>query len=372
MKIFYTLLLVVSISSNAFSQSVSAEFKQEHQSHGINEIPLHEGTIQQSGDSFRFGGGNDPLVVTNPLSVSISENSKIVGTVQADGGVTGKVYDFHGNLLMDEELEFAELNDETIQLTTLNSGGFILRDNVANYSFFDASGNRGYTYSNSSGATGGEQPSGVAVSPEGGLVVTYNPVIRYGENQGSRASVIRGDRDAEELFSYQEQTIESVKVSENGAFIGVILRDGSGETRFHQFDRFGNELLDLTPGTDLNNFSMSEDGEFVTLVSGNRIQVYETATAERLGSATSRSAILEAAYFPEENLIISIGGRNQNNQVSSPEITAIDLEQRQIDRYQIDGEISFFNPDDIKITHSGSGAYQISGLNKTVSVTANF
>lgn len=372
MKITFTLLLLLFALSNVYSQSVTAEYEQNHRSNGLNEIPLYDGTLITSGDSFRFGERAELVMVMNPLSISVSDNSKKVAFLQVDGSIAGSIYDYRGNRLVSEELEFADLTDETMQITVFNTGEFVLRDNVANFSFFDVSGNRAYTYSNSSGASGGELPSGIAVSADGELIVAYNPVIRFKNDRGSRASVVLGDGVAEQIFSFRNQTIESLKVSENGAFIGAILRDDTGSARFIQFDRFGNELQQLRPGTDLNDFSLGRDGELVTLVSGNRMQVYNTITGERLGSATARSRIAGAAYFPEESMIISVGGRHQNNRIIDPEITAIDLDQRQIDRFQLDGEISLSEHSDVLIRRLNSGTYKISGFNKTVLVSVDF
>src|SRR6056297_2625348 len=104
------------------------------------------------------------------------------------------------------------------------------------------------------------------------------------------------------------RVILSLSVSESNYNISVVRENGSGARSLHLFDRFGNLLFEMAPDLAIDGFNMSGDGDYVTIFAENRVQVYRTATSERIGSATSRLSIAQAAYFPDGNLIITLGG----------------------------------------------------------------
>lgn len=371
MKLISTLALLLFTITLANAQSVTAEFYSDGQASNNSEFPLHEGLLAKSGDTYLFGTENQ-IRLTNPVSFSISDGLNMIGALQFNEGLTCYVYNYKGQQMLNSNLEFADPSDETLQLLTLDSGEFIVRDNVANFSFFEATGERQFTYSNSSQAPGGEQPSQISVSNDGVLKVAYNPVIQYDNNRGSRISIITGDRHADEIFVSQNQIITHLSVSSQDHSISVITEDGSGSKKIHWFDRFGNLLFEMEPEMDLSGFTISNGGEFITLYSGSRVQVYRIENSERVGSATSRSSIVQASYFPKQNLILSLGGQIQNQRLSNLEITAIDIQQRQIDRTHLDGTITFLDQSKIEINRGGSGNYSIDGINRPILVRAQF
>lgn len=371
MKLLLTLVLLLFSLSALNAQSVTAEFYSGNQASGSSEFPLYKGVLTTSGDTFLFGTDNQ-ITLTNPVSFSVSNGLKMVGAIQFTQGLTANVFNYKGRQVVSSDLEYADPSDETIHLTTLDTGEFILRDNVANFSFFTPSGERKFTYSNSSESSGGELPSEISVSSDGVLKVAYNPVIQFQNNRGSRISIITGDREGEEVFYSQNRVITRLKVLPEDYLLSVITEDDSGAKKIHLFDRFGNSLFEMEPDIDVTDFNVSDDGGFITLYSGNRVQVYRTETVERLGSATSRSRIVQAAYFPDENLILTLGGRESGRQIESPEITAINIQKRQIERTELNGAISFRDSSKIAISKDGGSNYRIEGINKPIRVTAKF
>lgn len=371
MKLLLTFVLLLFSLSASNAQSVTAEFYSANQASGSSEFPLYEGILTTSGDTYLFGTDNQ-ITLTNPVSFSVSNGLKMVGAIQFTQGLTANVYNYKGRQMVSSDLKYADPSDETIQLTTLDTGEFILRDNVANFSFFTSSGEREFTYSNSSESSGGELPSEISVSSDGVLKVAYNPVIQFQNNRGSRISIINGDREGNEIFYSRNRVITRLRVLPDNHILSVITEDGGGSKKMHLFDRFGNLLFEMEPDIDVTDFNVSDDGGFITLYSGNRVQVYRTATVERLGSATSRSRIMQAAYFPEENLILTIGGRESGQQIESPEITAINIQKRQIERTELNGTISFIDSSKITISKAGVSNYRIEGINRPIRVTARF
>lgn len=371
MKLTSILILIVSIFSSLNAQSVTAEFYPGQESVSTSQFPLYEGLLSESGNTYQFGTENR-VSISSPLVLSVSDDLTMIGALQSRNGLAANIYTYKGEELLSTGLEFVRSTDETIGLTLLNNGEFIVRDNVANFSFFDAKGDRVYTYSNSSQASGGEQTSEIAVSENGVIKVAYNPVIQYQNSQGSRISIVTGDREADQIFASQNRVISKLNISPDDHSISVVTENETGSRKIHWFDRFGNLLFEMEPELDVTGFNVTDDGRFITIFSGNRVQVYERDTSERLGSASSRSTILQAVYFSESNLIVALGGQEVNQQISDPEITAIDLQQRQIDRVQLNESVRFLHRSHISIKNDGSNTFRIDGINRPIRVTARF
>lgn len=371
MKLTSTLILLVFLFSSLNAQSVTAEFYPGNESLSTSQFPLKEGVLTESGSSYQFGTENS-VTISSPVGFAVSDDLSMIGSLQNRNGLSANVYNYKGDELLNTGLEYISALDETIGLTLLDNGEFIVRDNVANFSFFDAAGDRAYTYSNSSQASGGELTSEIAVSEDGVIKVAYNPVIQYQNSRGSRISIVIGDREANQIFSSQNRVISNLSVSPEDHSISVVTEDGGGSRKVHWFDRFGNLLFEMEPELEVTGFDITEDGRFITIFSGNRVQVYRRDSAERLGSASSRSTILQASYFPESNLILALGGQEVNQQISNPEITAVDLQKRQIDRAHLNDSVMFLKRSHISIEKDQANTYRIGGINRPIQVTARF
>ncbi|CAN5382691.1 hypothetical protein BH23BAC3_BH23BAC3_28890 [soil metagenome] len=372
MKLILTVFLFFTTIGTGLSQSVNAEFESDHQSNNSSEFPLKEGIVMVSQSSYQFGSADNQVSIITPIDFALSRDRTKLGAVRFDRSLNSEIYEYSGQQIIQRELEFVDATDETIMLSVLDNGEFIVRDNVANFTFFDAAGNEGYSLSNATQAPGGEQPSGLAWSSTGETVVLYNPVIQYDGARGSRVSVAVGDQETREIYNSSSSIINNLSVSENGSFI-TIGSPGSGESsRINLIDRFGNKLLDLELDMDVAGVSVTLDARYITVFSDNRVQVYRIADQELLGSSTSTIRIIHAAYQPEESTIISIGGLIRNGSVNNPEISAINLAQRQLDRHQLNGTISMLSQADISINRISAGTYRIEGINRPIEVSASF
>jgi hypothetical protein len=371
MKLTSTIVLIFCIFTSVNAQSLTAEFYTGNQAANASQFPLYDGLLTASGETYQFGTTSG-VTISNPVSFSVSDNLTMIGNIQNSNGLSAIIYNYKGEKLLNSEMEFISSSDETIGFTLLDNGEFIVRDNVANFSFFNAAGDRAYTYSNSSNASGGEQTSEIAVSDDGVMKVAYNPVIQYQNSRGSRISLITGDGQADQIFTSQDRVLIKLTVSSSDHAISAVSENGAGSRMIHWFDRFGNMLFEMEPGLEVKGFNVSDDSRFITIFSGNRVQVYQRESGERLGSASSRSTILHAAYFPESNLIVTFGGEAENQQVVNPEITAIDLQQRQIESTQLEETVMFMNRSRITIDRDGANTYRIGGINRPIQVTARF
>jgi len=371
MKLTSLLISIFCLVTSLNAQTLTAEYYPVNNALSISQIPLQNGLLSASGEVFQFGT-ESRVTISNPLELSVSADGRLVGALQNRGGLTAYIYNDEGTELVSSGLQNMTSGDETLGLTVLNSGEFVIRDNVANFSIFDAAGNRRATYLNSANTTGGEQTSQVAVSSDGVVMAVYNPVIQYQNGQGSRISIVTGDNEADEFFNSMNRVILSLSVSESNYNISVVTENGSGARSLHLFDRFGNLLFEMAPDLAIDGFNMSEDGNYVTIFAENRVQVYRTATSERLGSATSRSSIAQAAYFPDRNLILALGGELTSQGIETPEITAVDLRQRQIERVRLTDAVAYMGQSRVTIRREGTNTYRIEGINRPIKATAQF
>lgn len=373
MKLLLATLITFTCALPICSQTLSVEFNSEHQSNNVNQYPLKDGLLELSQASYSFGDTGSPVEITTPIAFDLSTESGKVGVVRFKNSLSGEVFDVSGTLLSNTELGFMDANDQTIQMTVLESGEFILRDNVANFSFFDAAGKRGNSLSVASQASGGERPSEIAYSTNGETIVLYNPVIRYNGRRGSRASVVTGNGSSTEIFNSTDQVIDHLSVSDDGRYIQVASSAGNEDSYFRLYDRYGNELLLMETGMVVKGSSLSSNGSYLTLYSDNRVQVYRVADQERIGSSTSRTRIIHAIYSPEDELVISLGGQlNEDNTLESPEVTAIHLGLRQIERESLSGKVSMLKRDQVVIERTSAGRFTIDGINKPINVRASF
>lgn len=367
MKFLFTLFFLISYSTLLFSQSIEIESEASQNSFSANTFSAGDGSITVSGDQFVLGSAQ----IANPAAWSFSYSNQRASFLQNRNGINLLSYNGNGNLLIDQNLEFFSSTDNTINTYQFDSGRIILRDNVANFTFLNARGETGYQISNSSGSTDGEQESQLASNSLGTTIVLYNPVIAYGSETGSRAQLVYGDQDGEVFFSSREDEIIDVQVSENGEFITLVTQGISEKTAF-LFDRFGNELFQITSDEDLVGATLSDNATHLTIYSSGRVQVYEVPTGERLGSASSSGSILFAGYDPEAQTIIALGGSQNGLRIEEPEITAVSISEREIARQNVPFSVSSLDLNRLSISTTGSNSYEISGLNRKLFVDIAF
>lgn len=367
MKFLFAVLFLFCYSTSLFSQTINIESGPGQNSYSANTFTAGDNTVTISENQFVLGS----VQTANPAAWSFSGSNRKVSFLQRSNGTNLLSYNSNGDLLIDQNLEFFSASDNTINVYQFDNGRVVLRDNVANFSFLNAKGETGYQVSNSSGSTDGERESQLASNPSGSTIVLYNPVIAYGSETGSRAQLVYGDQDTEPFFSSREEEVKNVRVSESGAFI-TIVSVGAGGSTVTLYDRFGSELFQITSDEDLTGATLNQNATHLTIYSSGRVQVYEVPSGERLGSASSRSSILFAGYDPEAQTIIALGGSQNGLRIEEPEITAVNISQREIAREDVPFSISTLDLNRLSISTTGSNSYEILGLNRRFFVDVAF
>lgn len=367
MKYLLLILFLWFISGSAYSQSVSVEAVSEHRNLSQSEYPLKNGSISYSANKLSFGQAS----FVRPTAWSISPGREKVGIMKSEASLILQQLDYSGKLLANEELEFFNTSDETLALYQFDDGRVVTRDNVANFSFFGASGELIYSISNTSGSPDGERESQLASDSAGKTIVLYNPAISFGSTTGSQARLVYGEEDHIVFFRDNSSRIVQLKVTEDGSYISILATNGSTDM-VYVYDRFGNKLFELKLDERQAGLALSKRAGYVSIYSTGRVQVYDILTGERVGSSTSRSPVFYASYLPEDEMILVLGGSVNGNRISNPMVTAIHVSKRQIAREEVNLSLSLINTSGIHIQRESSNRYYVKGLNRDLRILTSF
>jgi len=368
MKFVFAFLFFLLISGNAFSQSVSVTTSPDHSAFSQSQFPLEAGHIEVLPGQLTIASTD----IFRPSAWGISPGGKRVGVVKAEAVLNYLQFGSTGSRLKQTELEFFDVDDETLGVYQFDDGRAVVRDNVANFTFFDAGGKILYSVSNSTQSPEGERISQLAADPSGKTIVLYNPVISLGGgNTGSRARIVFGEEDHDIFFRSDSREIEQLRVTADGSYITILTTSGSSQ-RAHIFDRFGNELFTMDPDDAQLGVSLSGRGEYLTTYSRGRVQVYHLISGERVGSTSSRNPILYATYVPEDESIIAFGGTLNNGSISSPTVTVIHVGRRQIAREDLNMNLAAIDINRLEIKREGINRFLLKGLNRNLRIQSSF
>lgn len=364
-------ILFAFLPVTGLSQSISISALSDHSGNQPGTIPLKDGTFRIGGNSVQLTSSNQSVNQTGVAGWSVSDGGHKIGLLLRENGLKLSTYDYRGSQIAENNMEFFEGGDQTLEIYQFDDGRTVVRDNVANFSFFDASGKLIYSVSNSSQSMEGESESRLAADPSGSTVVLYNPIISAGGQTGSRASLVFGPNNTVVFFQDNNREITHLSVNENGTLISLIAGTGSN-TQSIVFDRFGNELNRFDFDDTQLGLTPDATETYLTVYSSSRIQVYNLITGERLGSASSRQTIIHAQYHPEDEVILAVGGAKNNGRISDPMMMAVHLSKRQIARSEITFPISAHDGEKIRQIRLRPDQYRITGLNRHLDVTTQF
>lgn len=367
MKHLLTIVILLLSIQTLSAQSVSVSTADEHAGINANQVALKSGAASVTATEIRI----NETSVASPLSWSVSPDGNKLGIMTINGAVSYRMIDYNGNPVAETNLEFFNANDESISVYQFNDGRAVTRDNIANFTFFDAGGSVLYSVSNSSQSTEGEQISELAADPSGRTIVLYNPVISYGSRTGSRAQIVFGNNEVSEFFRSDSREIEQVRVTDDGSFI-TVLASGGGNDVAYVYDRFGNELHEMQIDSERTGVSLSGSGEYLTAYGEGRVQVFNIATGESVGSSSSRTTILYGEYVPQDDIILAFGGNVSGSTVSDASVVAVHVGQRQIARSDLSTAPVIRQGDGFSLTRLSSGRYRLSGLNQHLIIQTSF
>lgn len=367
MKYISIVFSICLLALPVFSQSVSISVVDEYKNFGLSDYPMKSGKIIVAQNQITLSENQ----FYNPVAWSLAPGGHKAAILESRGGLTLRQIDHTGRVLSENQLEFFDPSDETLSIYQLDDGRAVIRDNVANFTFLDPRGETTFSESNSSQSQDGERESQFVSDKNGRTIVLFNPVIRYGDQTGSRAKLVYGEQDTDIFFRDMEREIQRISITENGSFISLIVSNNTG-SRVLTYDRFGNPLNEFDFDGDVLGAILSENGEYLTVYTSGRVQVFNHFSGEGLGSSSSRTSIIHAEYQPEDETVIMLGGSESNGQITNPSLTAVHLSKRQIVREDIGFSISALSSEDIRIQQTDHSEYRISGLNRPLQIRTNF
>lgn len=164
------LLFVILFIGSAQAQSIVIQEISNTENHTANQYLVAGHDIEIRNGNLGFAGQS----VSNAINEITGLSSGI--------GIQGvNIYEGSGNLLFNADYDLTS-NDNSLKIYCMLNGGFVVRENIANFLFFDAEGDVVQSISNSSQSTEGESISELATDPAFKTVVLYNPrIVRDGK-----------------------------------------------------------------------------------------------------------------------------------------------------------------------------------------------
>ena len=116
--------------------------------------------------------------------------------------------------------------DPSLGVYPLQNGAVIVRENIANFLFYDTYGRVVRSISNSTQNESGEAISEIAFDAAGKTIVLYNPKIMQDGTIGSRAKLVAKNRNPVDIFSSKDRALRTVQISSNGECIALASMKG--------------------------------------------------------------------------------------------------------------------------------------------------
>ncbi|MEX2347902.1 MAG: hypothetical protein WD511_01680 [Balneolaceae bacterium] len=361
MRYFLFLIVFGATANLGVAQSLTVS-----ETPAATNIGLHQYMI--SGHQVSITNGELALAGGTAASSSINNVTAISAALNNE---TANVFAGNGDDLFSSSFDL-EGGDSSARIYARLNGGFIIRENIANFLFYNSMGEVEQSISNSSQSTEGESISELAADPKFKTAVLYNPKIVSGGEEGSRAKLVRNDLTTTDIYYSSNRAIRNVEVSKNGQFMAIVTFSPGTEDIAIVTDRFGNVLSEISFDQNIEGVVLSESGEYVTLRSNGRVGVYSVLNGERVGSSSFRSRLLFAEFIPEDQTIIALTATQSGSLLTNVEVHAINVAARAIQRQNYSSELSMTDQIPLKLERIGSYNYMLSGLNKTLSLRAQF
>lgn len=355
-----------------FGQSLNLSETQETTGNSTSTFLLDGGQISIDNQTIQFSATDNDVSFD---VFGVSPDQSLVSVLQWNGQGEGEVFLYNSSGVELTSFESISIADEaSFGLYPFNNGNSMLRDKIANFTFYDSFGEIVASMSSSSQSEEGEAISEVAISDNGKTVVIYNPKIKRNGELGSKAQVRTGKEEFEDVFNSSDRYLKDVTLSEDGDLIVAITAKQGTHDEVLIMDKYGNEINSLSVEEDLQGSVLSDDLEYLTLYSGGRVMVHSTINGESLGATSIRSPIKAANYFPQDNIILVVTGdyADQTGVLNGVEFRAINLQQRSIASKEFSAPLGFNDSIDAELVRNGANSYTLKGTSKEINIRANF
>lgn len=311
-----------------------------------------------------------PFLSVSAQNLDVTTSTYYKNTVDASVTENGMIVSEGNNTILEAEYNFPAEPDPSLKAYAMPNGSVVVRENIANFLFYDSFGNIRKSISNSSQSEGGEAISEFAVDVNGKTKVIYNPKIIRDGKTGSRAKFVQANMEVTDVFSSQDRAIQSVDISTNGELIAITTMKEGTDDEVTILDQFGNILATIEFDQDVKGVTFSENGLFATIYSGGRAAAYEISSKERVGSTSFRNtSVIYANYSPEDKTIIALTGKGEQS-YSELQAHTVNVSARKIARKDINGTMKQLHQ--IVMERTGNGRYLLLGLDSMINLRAQF
>ncbi|MFA5667772.1 MAG: hypothetical protein WC967_00915 [Balneolaceae bacterium] len=263
--------------------------------------------------------------------------------------------------------------DPSVKSYSLQNGGVIVRENIANFLVYNSFGKIEKSVSNSTQSKDGESISELAADVKGKTVVLYNTKVMSGSKSGSRAKVLGLGQTSLDVFYSDDRTIRTVRVAESGEFIAIATAKEGTDDEVTIIDRYGNQINTIKFDQEIVGMNLYGSGSTLTVFSNGRVAVYDVLSGNRLGGSSFRDGILRFAnYSSADKAIIGLTGDINGDRLSNIEVRVINIGASKIAKNNYSGTIQFQDLDAITLTRTGRFNYTISGMDKDLKIRATF
>lgn len=369
----FRVLVLLLIPLTVMAQNLQLSVNPATSGYGVSTFQLDDGAVSFSSATITFAGRESS--VSGFDAVGISSDLSLLGFLNSgEEGGRAALVNTQGDTLIAFSTVSLSAGDPSLAFYPLNSGHVFIRDNITNFTFYDTFGELETSMSSSSQSEEGELISEVAMSRDGSTLVIYNPKIRRQGKIGSQARVNNAELDFETVYFSTDRYLKDVTVSEDGTMIIAITAVEEGDDEIIIMDRHGNRLNSLTTGEDVKGAGISDDGNFLTLFSGGRIQVFGALTGERIGSISVRQPLFRASYFPEDGIVLAISGNYSasTGDLNSIQFHAVDLNRRSIARQPLKSSLRFNEFIEPRLIRLAANRYRLTGANRHIDISASF
>lgn len=371
---FLRLILFVVLPVSVSAQSLQVTVNAETSGNETSTFELKNDAITISSNNIFFNRSGNRVSDFDVVGIS-SDLSNVAWLSRNGQKGMAVLSNSRGDTLNAFTTTSLAADDPSIAIYPANNGDILIRDNITNFTFYNTFGELETSMSSSSQSKEGEVISEVSMSEDGSTLVIYNPKIRRNGQLGSQAQIMTADKGFENIYFSTGRYLKDVSVSDDGSVIlAISSKDGRSDDEVLIMDRFGNELNTISSDEDLIGANLSEDAQYLTIYSSGRVQVYKTVTGEQIGSASVRSPLFMAAYFPKDSIVLGVSGSYSADSgiLSSVEFHAINLEKRSIARESLNSRLGFQDIIKPKILRTTTNSYRLLGANKHIDINVSF
>lgn len=366
-------IFFVAFSGMCTAQSLSVATINSSNNNDLSTFNLKNGKVSLNQGMVQFSANGK--TVNGYMAYGVSPDHTVVSVLHGTGsGSRITLFSSTGDSLSTFEVTNLSIGDPSIAVYPANTGAALVRDNIANFNFYNSFGEIIVNLSGSSQSEGGESISEVVMSHSAETVLIYTPKIKRDSKLGSQIQYVDSGMNLKSLFFSTDRYIKTMSLTGNGQFVTFITSQEGTEDKIHVTDRYGNEIASITQDENLKGAKLSENAGFTTAFSGKRVLVFDTMTKERIGSTSFRAEVIDVSYFPEDNTIVAMTGSYADNTgtVSDVEFHAVNLVRRKVQRKEYPSAIGLNKKMQSGFIRSDKNRYHLIGANKKLELSVSF